>query len=136
MKYCILLFYISYPKKNIIYGPSWDKFLAPPLHSWCSSLSLELLGKSLWSLGSIPNLCLTYLRRCLSSDLDYSRSRPKPKTQLYNLDPWPHITYTLIFTTFYYYYTLYSYLSIWPLYLTNEFKSSVSLFLLYSILHQ
>ena len=31
MKYCILLFYISYKKKKIIYGPPKDKFLAPPL---------------------------------------------------------------------------------------------------------
>ena len=133
--YIIILHFIP-KKKKIIYGPSRDKFLAPPLRSWCSSLSLEFLGKSLWSLGSISDLCLTYLRRCFSLDLDYSRSRPKPKTQLYDLGPWPHITYTLIFTTFYYYYTLYSYLSIWPLYLTNEFKSFVLLFLLYSILHQ
>ena len=31
MKYYILLFYISYQKKKIIYGPPKDKFLAPPL---------------------------------------------------------------------------------------------------------
>ena len=31
MKYYILLFYISYTKKKIIYGPPKDKFLAPPL---------------------------------------------------------------------------------------------------------
>ena len=33
MKYCILLFYISYTKikKKIIYGPPKDKFLTPQL---------------------------------------------------------------------------------------------------------
>ena len=31
MKNYILLFYISYTKKKIIYGPPKDKFLTPPL---------------------------------------------------------------------------------------------------------
>lgn len=45
---------------------------------WCTSLSLELLGRPLWSLGSIPDLRLAYPRRYSSSDSDFSCSRPKP----------------------------------------------------------
>ena len=75
------------------------------------SLSLELPRKSLWSLGSISNLCLAYLRRYSSSDhlpicillinswvwtihyhsfvlrLLYSQPRPKAQYMIWALNP-------------------------------------------------
>ena len=58
MKYCILLFYLSYTK--YIYGPSKDKFLTPPLPLAHSQSRQFLLGERLSFLPQIQILCITF----------------------------------------------------------------------------
>ena len=67
MKYFILLFYISYTKKKIIYGPPRDKFLAPPLElslvMWSCLVCMEVRS---WLQRFVPKTVQVFCGSCWS----------------------------------------------------------------------